>query len=362
MSAAAALEPVATLNRPRFTLAEREGLREAAALPRTRRQRQLDNLAATEAAVDIFGDRLPAKPYNTDDLAWGCRVSPQRFAIRRRYIQVNKPWLLCFLVLDVDHQDAYKRWHVAGLPRPYWIAVNRENGHAHLCWLLRVPVAMHDLSRPAPMSFLEDVQRGMVAQIGADENYGGLLTKNPTHRHWIVLTGGPELELAELRRCLPRRLPRRARGEPPSGVGRNVDTFNATRTHAYRAVRDYWRSQHGFVRFQAHLDHHALDFTSQAHAVPLCDGECYHIAKSVARWVWRRFSPEAFSALQAQRGRKAGRLSGDARREATRTRDRNIAFLYQHGNASLAELGAKFGLTKQGVAYIVERERSGGVK
>jgi DNA-binding NarL/FixJ family response regulator len=32
-------------------------------------------------------------------------------------------------------------------------------------------------------------------------------------------------------------------------------------------------------------------------------------AKSIARWVWQRFNPAAFSAVQAHRGAKGGKVS-----------------------------------------------------
>ena len=55
-----------------------------------------------------------------------------------------------------------------------------------------------------------------------------------------------------------------------------------------------------------HLYHRALDFTANEHPTPLDHREVHHIAKSVARWVWRRFSAEGFAAKQAARGRIGG--------------------------------------------------------
>ena len=54
-------------------------------------------------------------------------------------------------------------------------------------------------------------------------------------------------------------------------------------------------------------------------ARPLDSRECYHIAKSVARWTWRK-DAEAhakFLARQAEKGRKGGVASGKARLAAS---------------------------------------------
>ena len=73
------------------------------------------------------------------------------------------------------------------------------------------------------------------------------------------------------------------------------------------------RSGCGMAGASKGLYHRALDFTANEHPTPLDHREVHHIAKSVARWVWRRFSAEGFAAKQAARGRIGGRASGEAR-------------------------------------------------
>lgn len=97
------------------------------------------------------------------------------------------------------------------------------------------------------------------------------------------------------------------------GIGRNVDTFDNLRHLAYRQVRG-WKERGGqgvFVYYLNSLHDHAQQYTHNEHPKPLDVRECYHIAKSVARWTWNHFDIEAsdkrFSELQSRRGRQGGR-------------------------------------------------------
>ena len=92
------------------------------------------------------------------------------------------------------------------------------------------------------------------------------------------------------------------------GLGRNVDTFDYLRLYAYREVRLWYgqRKRGVFVSWLNHLHHVGLNFTANEHPTPLDSREVHHIAKSVARWVWRRFSADRFSTWQSAQGRAAG--------------------------------------------------------
>lgn len=52
---------------------------------------------------------------------------------------------------------------------------------------------------------------------------------------------------------------------------------------------------------------------------PLLGNEVWHVAKSVAKWVWRKFTPDEFSAWQAAQGKKGGIASGESRRSGSLT-------------------------------------------
>ena len=87
-----------------------------------------------------FYQNLPHKPYCTDELGAGLIIRQKKTAIQMPYIQHNPPCFISSLVFDVDRSDAYFAWSDANLPTPTWIAKNRQNGHAHIGYMLATPV------------------------------------------------------------------------------------------------------------------------------------------------------------------------------------------------------------------------------
>ena len=75
-----------------------------------------------------FVERLPRRPYCTDDPAQGLLIRPQATALAYRHIQHNPPPHVSTLVFDVDRADGYHAWRDAGLPAPHWVCVNLRNG------------------------------------------------------------------------------------------------------------------------------------------------------------------------------------------------------------------------------------------
>jgi len=291
--------------------------------------------------LDLFGgtaDRLPRRPYCADDLADGLRIRSLAQALTKPYIQVNPPRLRVWSIFDVDRPGAAVAWEDAMLPPPAWAAVNRENGHAHLVYGLSAPVLVDSPDmRQGPLRYLCAVEAAFRAKLEADSGYTGLITKNPAHPLWRVLRGpqrGYELgELAEwvdLSKHAPRRKPEEV------GLGRNVTLFDWLRHYAYRHIRQYkGAGERNFVLWQSHLNNKALlrngDFQH-----PLDGKEVWHIAKSVAKWTWRRFdlaaSDAKFSQLQAHRGK----LSGEARVAASEDRRVSARLMQTQGYSSRA--------------------------
>lgn len=276
-----------------------------------------------------FTESLPRKPWATDDFTYGLRVQPLAGAIQRRYIQHNQPALVCWMVFDIDRPAGALAWEDVGLPAPFWVATNPANGHAHICYGLSAPVCRSDAAKAAPLRLTAAIEAALCDRLQADVGYAGLVCKNPLHKHWRVqwFGGGPyELGyLAEWCGDLKRYSDRRRRWAD-YGLGRNVTLFHNLRQWAYAAVRDFWRPDGATAWQNAVLARcEALNgqFTN-----PLPEQELKAIAKSVARWVWQRFSPAELRALierthtpeiQAKRGRKGGQRSGAARREGSLT-------------------------------------------
>ena len=156
--------------------------------------------------LELFERTLPAKPYATDDFAYGLRVLPRRAAIRHRYIEPQPSWLHYLLLFDIDRDASWYAADEAGLPSPSITVVNRRNGHGHLLYGLQVPLRMDTWGgRKAPVRYAETIERAMTAKLRADVSYSGFICKNPLHRHWIVLPSDHLFTLPELHGSSPRR-------------------------------------------------------------------------------------------------------------------------------------------------------------
>jgi hypothetical protein len=170
--------------------------------------------------------------------------------------------------------------------------------------------------RQAPLRYLCAVESAFREKLQADGGFSGLITKNPAHPLWRVLRG-PQIayELGELAEWveLPKHMPKRKPEE--IGLGRNVTVFEWLRLYAYKQIRHYKGDVRNFVLWQSHLNGKALTRNGDL-LNPLQGKEVWHIAKSVAKWTWRKFdiaaSDARFSALQAHRGQLGGLAKGAA--------------------------------------------------
>lgn len=251
----------------------------------------------------IFQNRLPRRPYCSDDLTRGVVVRPAASALRYRHLQPNAPLEVGWLLFDVDIPGAAFAWEQANLPAPTVTVVNPANAHAHLFYGLTTPVCMSDAARDAPIRFAAAVQAAFRAKLGADPAYVGLVAKNPLHAAWRTLWVQHLYDLGELAEYvdLLRRRPQRE----ALGLGRNCTLFDELRGWAYQWVRTYRRNG-------ASADEWRRAVLGQAErlnvfAEPLPFAEVKVAAKSVAIWVWRHFSDANYSALQSARGKRGGR-------------------------------------------------------
>lgn len=268
---------------------------------------------ARQAAA--FVERLPRRPYCTDDPAHGLLIRPQATALAYRHIQHNPPPHVACLVFDVDSSDGYEAWKDAGLPAPNWITFNPKNSHAHYGYYLEAVVARTCAAKQKPLRYLAAIEHVLAKRLGADMGYAGLITKNPVHGDWWTIWHHCETfsldYLAEF--CPDAELAaysRRSRKEV-GGLGRNVTVFDNVREWAYSAVRAYWRPN----GYEAWADAvraacESANAFGREQGGPLPVSEIKATAKSIARWVWNRFTPEGFSQVQAHRGAKGGRIGG----------------------------------------------------
>jgi len=231
------------------------------------------------------------------------------------YIEPNVTGQIQSLIItDRDKPDADRIAEVLGLPAPSWVAINPHTTTGHIVYALKDPVTLTDAARRPPVNLLARVEHGLAVVLDGDPGYTGGLTKNPTHFMHPTLWGPEEARygLRELASALDdlKALPRAGnarRNVHRSAVGRNVALFDDTRAWAYKAVRRFWgapiREWKQAVTLQAirvNNDRIGNDFSTGPLSLP----EVGHLATSVAGWVWTNFTPEAFSARQAQLGRR----------------------------------------------------------
>ena len=221
--------------------------------------------------------------------------------------------------------------------------MNRENGHAHLCYGLVAPVLVDGMgARDAPMRYLCAVESMMREKLRADPGFSGLVTKNPAHPLWRVLRGpAVAYELSDLAEWLPGLEKHRPKRRSPEeiGLGRNVALFDRARKWAYGQVLRY-KAQGGLQAWNGWLaatNFQALSYNGDFHH-PLDGREVWWIAKSVAKWTWRNFSPEGRHEWAVAKGRAGGVAKGKAN-EDKRASARMMAASGKASRDIAAELG-----------------------
>lgn len=299
----------------------------------------MDNL---KQQLSLFSaERLPHRPYCTDDYERGTWARQVSSALQKRYIQPNPPAVRFRLLFDVDRPAGALVWEDANLAPPNWAATNPRNGHAHVCYEIDIPISVDPFIERAPVRFAAAIECAYRESLKADEGYAGTLCKNPLHKDWITTVFRDEgYSLHEMSEYIPdlNRFNDKRRKIPEAGLGRNVALFNRLRLWAYKAVNIYrngdYDTWHEAVAEKARSYN---DFSA-----PLDWNEVKHTVKSVAKWVWR-IAPESalrFSRLQAERGAK-----------------RHERFLDEHGAAAYEQAQAKAALARAAGAQDKTRER-----
>ena len=258
--------------------------------------------------LDIFYKDLPYKPYCADYLDRGLSIYPKNQAIGRRYIQGNQPCLVNYLFFDLDHEDSVLAWQIGNLPEPYWTAKNRKNGHCHICYKLETPFPTTEISSIKPIRYASAIQAAYAKTLGSDTSYSRLITKNPLHPDWDVTFWSDRAYsldyLADFVDLDDKPTPEASL----QGLGRNCTVFDSVRHWGYREVLPYLKQKSSYEAwFNAVLQRVLKE--NENFPQPLQYSELKQIAKSVAKWIWARFSLEDFSEIQAKRGAKGGEKS-----------------------------------------------------
>lgn len=255
-----------------------------------------------------FFTNIAHKPYCSNELLYGLQIRPKKTAITMPYIQANQPCMVHYFFFDIDRPEAVMAWHDENLPMPYWTAQNPENGHAHICYKLKVPICTSEYGSQKAIKFGAAVQAGIAKKLGSDVNYTHLITKNPFHSDWRVEFWSEEAYTLEYLADfvdLPKKLTKK---QEQLGLGRNCTLFDTVRKWAYKAIRGY---RNGFyVDWYAEVLKHAHN-ANKAFPKPLPYSELKATAKSIARFCWKNdaYCYQEFIQRQSYKGRLGGKKS-----------------------------------------------------
>jgi Primase C terminal 1 (PriCT-1)./Replicase family. len=265
----------------------------------------------TNPALDLFNDRLPNKPYFSDDLHFGVRIAGKERAILAKYIQFNQPHAMFWLGFDVDRVGAAIDWSDRNAPAPTLSITNPENGHAHLLYALKTSIRTAPDGKMKPLKYAAAVESALRKKLDADVGYSGLICKNPNHGHWKIAVWQPELYTLDwLADSLDLNAANDKEIVSDYGLGRNCMLFDKTRKWAYRAIRQGWPEYECWlIACYERANAYNLQFNS-----PLDEGEVKGIAKSIAKWTIDNFTKGYFeeyvrkthsSSIQSMRGKKS---------------------------------------------------------
>ena len=309
------------------------------------------------AQLELFRERLPRKPYHTDELTTGLSIADVSRALGARYIQPNGPTHRHWIVFDVDHDAATLSWDDVGAPAPNITVTNKANGHAHLIYGLETPIRTAPDGNVAPLRYAAAIEAALREKLGADLGYSGLICKNPLHTHWLVQVWEPEpYTLDWLADYLDLSPYNGRRAMPAYGLGSNGTLFEKTRQWAYKAIRQGWPGLDGWI---AAVVDRATGYNVQFEQ-PLPANEVRHVAKSIANWTHRHLSPAGFSAVQAARGAKGGKVSKGGGRPSNSGKARADllldVFRLKEMGYSNRDIGEDLGISPSTVSLYLNRE------
>lgn len=252
------------------------------------------------ADIDGLKEKLPYKPYCSNDVKRGLQIRARNSALKKKYIELNPPHMRTFITFDLDYEVSWA--YVAddvSLPQPVWCVGNAKNAHCHLIYVLDQPVYTTSMAHLKPLKYLSAIIRAYTEKLDADPAYTGKISKNPWSDKWLVFNTGKlayGLDFLADYVSITRKLERTLR-KGVTGLGRNCHIFETVRLWAYSEIRHYWGSRKSLsdwteaVTRRCHEENVTFD-------IPLGEREIRDIARSISSWTWRHLNPDEFSKWQ----------------------------------------------------------------
>ena len=214
---------------------------------------------------------------------------------------------MSYFVFDLDYPESALAWREENLPEPFWVAQNPKNGHVHICYRLLFPYPTTEIASIKPMQYAAKIQAAMARKLKADAGYSRKLTKNPYNPAWRMMyfTEKSYLldELADY--VVVKAL---SKSEQEQGLGRNCTMFQQGASWSYRAVMEFKQANAPFQLWHNAVKDRLKDINAGfPEALPY--SEVKATAKSIATWVWQRFSEQGLKKWHAEKGREGGKKS-----------------------------------------------------
>jgi hypothetical protein len=157
-----------------------------------------------ECAMERFRKNVPPKPYCAHNKS-GKIILKREDALKFRYLQVNTPKGLYYIVFDCDFDGGWLAHELSDLPAPTFAVVNEENGHAHNFYELDYRYYAEKPSVPSKPLFKNVIGYYREAlKADAVITTQRLVVKNPLRADaWRVWIPGRVYTLTELAEYIP---------------------------------------------------------------------------------------------------------------------------------------------------------------
>ncbi|MEG2695674.1 MAG: replication initiation protein, partial [Acinetobacter sp.] len=219
----------------------------------------------------------------------------------------------------------------------------------HYIYKLHTPIYHTNASNDKPIKYGNAVYLALRDALNADINYSGLITKNAVHEHWRthVLREQPYTldQLSERLDLTTRQINKQIKVDEAVGLGRNCCVFHTVRHWAYVEVRQYRGKP--FNQWLESVIAQCCSVNAQF-SVPMQYNEVKGIAKSIARWVWKKDSyfHHEFIDRQTRKGSLGGKAKGEAYSDK-----RKLAVRYKAKGMSNTEIAEKLKVSRRSVIY-----------
>lgn len=242
------------------------------------------------------------KLYCSNDLEFGLRLLPTRYALNHKYVQANNDKVISFLIIDLDHDNPLI-FEQVGLPAPNFIVADKERRTSHYFYAIS-PIHKDYVSNQKALLYFSKIQQAYTKALQGDPLYVGMIAKNPLHKNWKTWNANYfyTYDLHELADYVE--LPQRISKREAIGEGRNCWLFDSVRKFAYKEILFYKANGATEQDFYQLILNRLVKSNVFDSSLPLGFNELKNIAKSISKWTWKNFSAEKFSKIQKVRSHK----------------------------------------------------------